>query len=141
VKGVQPTSFQDIVNRVNEAKYDNKAMVLPVQAELDDAASRVGLQNPINPLQRDSLANQQVRDIYLTSKEAPGELGATLQNYEALQKNELVGKTDQAIKNLSPGLEPVADAYEGGQRAIDAFSNQYQAEKSALSPIFENMKS
>lgn len=140
VKGVQPTTYGDIVERVKQAKANDDAVALPAQAELDEAASRVALENPVNPLQRDSLGSQQARDVYQTAKETPGEVGGTLSNYEGLQKQELVNKTEQGIRYLSPMKKPVADAYEGGKEAIDAFTEQYQAEKKALGPIFNDLK-
>jgi hypothetical protein len=140
VKGVQSSSYEDIVKRNQAAKIDGTGISLPAQGELDDALSRVGMENPVNPLQRDSLANSEASDIYQTAKEGPGELGSNLKNYEALQKNELVGKTNDSIADLSPGIEPVSDAYQGGKQAIDAFTDQYQAEKNALSPVFKELK-
>lgn len=140
LKGVQPSSYEDIVKRVNESKLDGTAAPLPAQSELDDALSRIGMENPVNPLQRDSLHSQEANDIYQTAKESPGDLGATLKNYEALQKNELVGKANATLTDLSGGTEPVSDAYRGGKQAIDAFTNQYQTERDALSPIFQSLK-
>jgi ADP-Ribosyltransferase in polyvalent proteins len=140
VKGVQPSSYDDIVNRVKEAKVNGTAEPLPAQTELDDALSRIGMENPVNPLQRDSLASQEANDVYQTAKEAPGELGNNLKNYEALQKNELVNKTNSTLSDLSPSGEPISDAYQGGKQAIDAFTNQYQAERDSLSPLFQSLK-
>lgn len=140
VKGVTPTSYDDIVNRVNTAKVDGTAAPLPAQSELDDALSRIGMENPVNPLQRDSLASQEANDIYQTAKEAPSDLGANLKAYEGIQKNELVGKTNAAISDLTPGTEPVADAYQGGKQAIQAFTDQYQTEKNSLAPFFDSLK-
>ncbi len=139
-KGVQPTTYQGIVDRVNAAKASNTAQELPSAAILDDSLSRVALENPVNPLQRDSLASQETRDIYQAAKEAPNGTGPILQNYEAAQKAELVGKTFQTLKEIAPEHEPIPDAYKAGKFAIDAFTNQYETEKKALSPIFENLK-
>lgn len=139
-KGVKPTSFEEIVDRVNKAKEAGAAEPLPALTELDDALSRVGLENPVNPLQRNSLGSQEARDIYQTAKETPGEVGPVISNYEGAQKAELVKKTEESIKNISPGIEPISDAYEAGQKAIEAFGDQYQAEKEALKPIFKAFK-
>jgi hypothetical protein len=140
VKGVQPSSYDDIVSRVNQAKSDGTATPLPAQSELDDALSRIGMENPVNPLQRDSLANQEANDVYQTAKEAPSDLGNNLKSYEGIQKNELVNKTNSTISDLTPGIEPTADAYQGGKQAIQAFTDQYQAEKDSLSPVFKSLK-
>jgi hypothetical protein len=140
LKGAQPTSYQDIVDRVKDARFSGSAIELPQKAVLQDALSRIEMSNPVNPLQVDSLGNQTVRDTYNTFKETPGEAGEALQQNEALQKNELVGKAERTIKDISPGSEPVSDAVKGGQTAIDAFTNQYQNEQQALKPVFDNLK-
>lgn len=140
IKGVQPSSYQDIVSRVKDAKYAGNAIELPQKAVLEDALSRVEMSNPVNPLQLDSLGNQTARDAYSAFKETPGDVGAALGQYEAVQKNELVGKTLKAIRDISPGSEPTEDAVQGGKTAIDAFTNQYQNEQAALKPVFERLK-
>lgn len=138
--GIQPTSFGQMQSRIETAKSNGKAIKLPAQAELGDAASRIEMHNSVTPLQADSLSSQTARDIYSTGKETPGDLGDTLNNYEGAQKGELVDKTEQAISGLSPGAEPLEDAYQGGLKAIQAFTDQYQTEKDALSPIFQKIK-
>lgn len=139
-KGIKPTNYQDIVSRVKEAKYSGNAIELPQKGILEDAASRIEMSNPVNPLQLESLENQTIRDTYNTFKDAPGEVGQALQQHEALQKSELVEKTVRAIRDLSPGSEPTADAVQGGKTAIEAFTNQYQNEQQALKPIFDGLK-
>ena len=141
VKGVQPTTFAEIAKRGDDAIKNGTSIALPQQAELDDSLSRVGLQNPITPIQRDSLSSKQANDLYKTIKESSGDLGNKLNNYEALQKGELVNKTDSTIGDLSPGSPPTGDAVQGGKQAIQAFTDQYQSEKAALSPIFKSLKS
>jgi hypothetical protein len=139
--GVQPTTYQNIVDKIGQAKADNTVLPLPQKSALADAISRVEMLNPVNPLQLDSLSDQGSRDFYNTAKELPGNVGDTLKGYEALQKSELVGKTGQTIADISPGTAPVSDAVQGGKAAINAFTDQYQAEKEALKPIFETLKS
>jgi hypothetical protein len=138
--GVQPTSIQDIVNRVSAAKADGSAVELPQQAVLRDSISRVPMENPVNPLQMDSLASQEARDVYGAAKEMPGTVGQALTNYEGLQKQELVRKVLGTIQDISPGADLTPDAVKGGQAAIDAFSDQYQGEKKALIPALDSFK-
>lgn len=138
-KGVQPTTYQEIADRVKAARYTGESLDLPQKEILQDAISRVEMQNPVHPLQMDSLSNQQQRDAYKAAQELGSEGGA-LRDYESLQKNELNSKTDTAIKDLSPGAMPTPDAIEGGNRAIEHFTKQYQAEKKAIAPMFEKFK-
>lgn len=140
VKGVQPTTYQDIIDRVKQASYMGNQVELPQKAQLLDSLSRIEMENPVHPLQLDSLDSQQARDVYNTSKEMPGEIGDALKGLEAVQKNELISKTELTINALSPGITPTTNAIEGGKAAIDAFSDQYQAEKNALKPVFEILK-
>lgn len=137
--GVKPTSYDEMAQKVKDSAYKGESIELPQKAVLEDALSRLPMENPVNPLQLKSLENQGSRDVYGAYKEMAGKEGDALRGYEALQKNELVKQTEKAIKNIS-GVEPVADAVEGGNRAIKAFSEQYEAEKKVLSPIFEQLK-
>lgn len=139
-KGIAPTTYQDIMDKVAQSKADGHAVALPQQAVLEDALSRVGMENPINPLQMDSLGSQQARSVYNTAKLIPGKIGQALNGLEAIQKNELVEKTLNAIENISPGIEPTENAIQGGKNAIDAFTDQYENENKALKPVFESLK-
>lgn len=140
VKGVKATSYQDLIDRTQNAKYMGNATELPQKAVLEDALSRVEMNNPVHPLQLDSLSDQGARDTYNTAKDTPGKIGDALNANESLQKSELVNKTDQTIRDLSPGAEPTPDAVQGGKTAIDAFTDQYQNEQAQLKPIFEDLK-
>ncbi len=139
-KGVKPTSFEEIADRVEKARKSGVSTELPEKAELLDAISRVEMENPVHPLQSESLTSQEHRDLYKMAQEFPGEQGKAFREYESIQKQELVGKTDKAIEDISPSTKPTPDATEGGNRAIDAFTEQYQAEKEALSPVFKKLK-
>lgn len=140
VKGVKPTSLQEIGDAVLKAKENGTSIDLPAKAELQDAISRVAMEHPVNPAQLDSLGSQAERDVYQIAKETPGKNGSDLSQYEALQKKSLVDGTQKAIADIVPGIEPEADAYKAGHTAIDAFTTQYQNEKEALAPIFKSLK-
>ncbi len=138
--GVQPTDLESMIQKIKDGKYAGTAMEMPQKAVLQGAISRIPMENPVNPLQMDSLTNQTARDTYQTFKEMPGEIGTTLTNYEALQKAELNAKTDAAIKEIAPGIEPTSDAAQGGKSVIDAFTDQYQKEQKEISTFFEKLK-
>lgn len=141
IKGVQPTSFEDMAKKVEQAtKYGGQTTELPAKGVLEDAASRVDMMNPVHPLQLESLGNQEARNLYNVARELPGKEGEAIRGYEAIQKNELVSKTENAIDSISPEIKPTSDAVEGGNRAIKAFTDQYQAEKESLKPAFEALK-
>lgn len=140
-KGIKPTDINTLSKRVEEAKKYGNFTEMPEKIALSDAASRVDLENPIHPLQLDSLDSPAARDTYKLAQEFPGKEGEAIKGYEALQKQELVGKTKKDIIDLSPeGVAPTPDAAEGGNRAIKAFTEQYQNEKNALKPIFQKLK-
>ena len=139
--GVTPATIEDIASRVEKAKASGESLDLPQKAVLQDALSRVEMDHPVHPLQFNSLDNQAKRDLYKSAQEIPGKVGESLKSYEALQKNELLGKTAQTIRDLSPEIEPTSDAVKGGERAIDAFTQNYNPKKNALAPVFEAFKS
>lgn len=139
--GIKPTSIEDMQARVKDASYRGESVELPQKQALQDAASRVEMMNPVHPLQLESLDTQAARDIYKTAIEMPGKEGDAIRAYEAIQKKELTKITDNAIKSVvTDGSKVVEDAVEGGKKAIDAFTKQYQEEKSALAPVFEKLK-
>lgn len=139
--GIKPSSLEEIDQALKRSKYDGSALDLPAKAELQDAISRVPLENPVNPAQLDSLNSQAERNVYQIAKESSGDIADKLARYEALQKNELVNQAQKTIQDISPGSEPEPNAYKAGQNAIDAFTDQYQDEKNALTPIFKSLKS
>lgn len=138
--GVQPTSYDEIAQRVKDAQYKGYTTDLPQKPVLEDALSRVALDAPVHPLQLESLTSQQGRDAYKAMLELPGKEGDVLRNYEAIQKRELTDKIDSGINDLSPEKKPTSDAVEGGKNAIEAFTSQYQKEKAELGPIFQKLK-
>lgn len=140
IKGTKGMDLSEMEAKLSDAHKNGTVTELPQRAELEDALSRIGMENPVNPAQLDSVGNQGTRNIYQVAKETPGGAGDTIKGYEALQKAELVSKTEKAIQDIAPEHIPIPDAVKGGEQAIDAFTEQYQAEKKALAPLFENMK-
>ncbi len=139
--GVKPTSIQDMADQVAAAKASGKAIDLPQKKALVDAASRIEMAHPIHNVQLSSLEDQGARDVYNILKETPDATGNTLRQYEALQKNDLVDKTEKAISDVAPGKELTSDAVEGGNKAVKIFSDQYQAEKNEAGKLIGEAKS
>lgn len=141
MNGVQPTSFEEMSKRVDDAtKYGGQTIEMPEKSVLEDAASRIEMANPIHPLQIESLESQDKKNLYNAARELPGKEGQAIRDYEAVQKNELVSKADNTIKDVSPVKKITSDATQGGNEAIDAFTDQYQTEKDALKPFFQELK-
>lgn len=138
--GVTPSSLEDLQARVKDATYRGESIELPQKEALESALNNVEMANPVHPLQFDSLKSQASRDLYKTAIEMPGKEGDAIRNYEALQKKELTNLTDKTIDTIAPEHTVTTDSVEGGRRAIDAFTEQYQAEKEALKPVFEHLK-
>ena len=137
--GVKATNFNEIVDAVEQAKKDGTAVPLPAQPVLSDALSRTEMKFPVNPLQYDSLGSQEARSSYLTYKEAP-KIGEPLSNYERYQKADLVNQIGKQIEGLAPGVSLTENAADAGEKAVSNFTDQYQNEKEALKPIFEEIK-
>lgn len=139
--GLSPSSVEDIANKVEQAKERGINLQLPAAKVLDDASSRVSdLEFPVHNLQRESLIDQNARDLYKKVLEMPGKDAQAIRDYEALQKNEITSKIDKSIENLTPN-ETFSDAVKGGEKTSEIFTKQYQAEQAELGPMFEHMKS
>lgn len=138
--GVKPSSIEDLQARAAKAIAAGEDVGLPERQSLLEAASRVEMENPVTPMQADSLGSQGKRDEYRILKEMPGEYRDLLQKNEALQKQELVRKTDQAIAEIAPGYTPTSDAVEGGQRAAKTFTDVIEGNRKELGPKIGELK-
>jgi hypothetical protein len=133
--GIQPTTIEDIQAKVNAAKTDGISLELPQKAELLDAVSRVPMKYPVNPLQLESLSDQTSRNAYNVAKEIGGKEGEALNAYEQLQKiDDLIPQTEKTIQSLAPEAELTPDAYKGGTRANEIFTDKYQSLKNEEGP-------
>lgn len=135
-------SFDDLQERISKAQASGLTFELPQKKVLVQALSQLpDLENPALPQQIEALNSKGDLDNYrIAFREGDSDVAKAVQNYEAIQKAELVGKTDKAIESLSPAVAPTTDAALGGVRAIDAFTEQYQAEKKALVPMFQSLE-
>lgn len=138
----KPTSFHEMQQQVQQAIDSGKQSVeLPQKAVVLDAMSRLPEEFHPTDLQLASLDSQDARDIHHVIREMPGKEGKTLRDFETIQKSKLDTGTDQAIQQIAPEASLTPDAVKGGNQAIQAFTEQYQAEKKALGPAFEALKS
>lgn len=139
-RGIKPTSLDEIKAQNDQAlKYGGETVELPQKAALTDALSRLDMEPSVNPLQVNSLENQEARDLYNTARELPGEDGKALRTLEARQKNYLVKTTDKTVADIAPDAEVTSDATKGGNQAIKYLSENYQKEKAALEPILDTL--
>lgn len=138
--GVTPTSIEELKTRAEKFKQEGGTLDLPQKDVLQDAISRIEMENPVHPLQLDSLSSQAARDEYGMFKEMPGEVGDAIRNNEWIQKQELIKKINQEIGSLAPNHAPISDAYKGGEQASDIFTKNYEAEQRQLGPMFEKLK-
>lgn len=74
-------------------------------------------------------------------KQIKTKTGGTLADIEAVQKMERLRATDQTIREISPmATDPATDLQEGGERAIQSFTDNYNQTQEALKPILEQIK-
>lgn len=133
-----PQSVEDIQKMV---KNSNPIMPegMPSYNELKGIDERLGndVQFKTHNLQYESLKDQAMRDEYKTILEGNSEEAKSLRDYEALQKQEGVAGVDHTIQSLSPDAKISSDAVASGENAVSAFTNQYEAEKAQLAPMFK----
>lgn len=143
VAGAAPTSLEELQQAVKAAPYQGISAELPAKQSLNDSVSRLpDLQyKPLAP-DIESLTDQKAYDIWRGFLDSPtNEQARDVQNYRALMKGEGVQKTMATIKAIQPAEALTSDSMKAGQGLIDAFTNQYQAEKEALSPLFKKFDS
>lgn len=134
-----PGSIEDIAKRVEQGKALGFSEELPQKAALLDAEQVLSgeSQFPAHQLQTQSLESPFVRDYYKTFLEGGTKEAQDMQAYEAFQKKEGTKLVDKFIQEISPTTKVVEDQVEGGNKLIKAFTDQYEAEKSELKPLFK----
>lgn len=141
--GAKPvSSIEEAAQRLETArKYGALNTDRPQASELSDALTRVDLGEwaPPEP-QLNGVANPEVPSEWNLAREMSGKVGETVRGIEAAQKQSAERQLDQTIEALSPESKPTADAAEGGKRATQAFTEQYQGEKESLKPVFDALK-
>lgn len=135
-------SLEEAAARLETArKYGAMNVDRPQAAELEKALSRVDLGEWTPPkAQIEAVANLEATSPWNVAREMSGKSGDTVRGIEAAQKKSALTQLDRTIDELSPGLKPTADAAEGGKRATQLFTEQYQAEKEALKPVFAALR-
>jgi hypothetical protein len=97
------------------------------------------LEYPAHEVQLEAMGNRGAYDRFKTFLETQSKEADAMRAYESLQKREGVQKTLKTIEDLSPGYKPTGNATQSGDRAVKAFTEQYQAEKKELAPIFKRV--
>jgi hypothetical protein len=136
--GVQNTSLAGLQNRIEQAGGVPQATS---RTAVEAAAARVPMESPFHPMQLDALDSPQAAQEYQMAKESSTDVGKILRDNEAIQKNELVGKTDDTIRDIAGTDEVTPDKIEGGNQASKYFTDQYQAEKKEAGALVGQAKS
>lgn len=138
--GKAPSSMDDMRRMVEEASAIAPLENMPQRAALDEGEKFLAdLKFKVHPLQAESLENKAVRREYLAELEMGKSADAkTMSAYEGHQKRELKDVLGKSITGIAPeGTQVTDDAVKGGNRVVEAFTTNYNAEKKALAPDFE----
>ncbi len=136
-KGVTATNLKELEDRTKNAVYRGETAELPEMSAVSDAASRVESDYPVHPLQVESLGDQATRDNYNFTKETDTPAGKILRDNEALQKQEWDKRSAMTLDEVAGGAPVTDDAKKAGEKAIDAFSENYQKQKETLLPALK----
>lgn len=135
-----PTSLEEIAKHLENAAKDGYATELPAQGRLLETNEILAGDSefPAHSLQVQSLSSPIMRDGYKAALENPANAdGQLLRTWESVQKDEGANKLlPKFIQDISPGTKPIADAVEGGEKAVKMFTDQYKAEQAELKPLF-----
>ena len=139
---VAPTSLEAIQDAIKNAQTEGLGDELPARSRLLETNDLLAEDSkyPAHELQIQSLEDPLTRDNYKAALENPqNQAGQTLRQWEAVQKDEGANVLlPKYIKDIAPeGYKPTADAVDGGNRVIDAFTKQYKDEQTALKPLFK----
>lgn len=136
-----PTSLEEISKHLENAVKEGYGPELPAKGRLLETNDILAgdSEYPAHSLQIQSLSSPSIRDQYKVALENPeNKDGQLLRSWEAVQKQEGANKLlPRFIQNISPDAKPLEDAVEGGNKAIKAFTDQYQQEQQELKPLFK----
>ncbi len=134
-EAVQPQSVQDMVNRV---KSGGSSVEMP-QKDVVIAAEKLlapELTYPMSRPQIDAMSDPEAYRVYQGYRESNTPDGVALRDYEAKQKEESVNLLNATVDNVAPGAKITADPAEAGNRVVDGFTDQYEAEQKATGKLF-----
>lgn len=135
------TNLPQSLDEVHQAVKDAGPLVrgeLPSSSLLRESVDALpDLQFKPHNLQYESLTDQHLRDYYKTYLEGAGDDAKALRDYEGLQKQEGVVKLNSTLEDLSPTRKVNPDPVSAGNKVVDSFVEQYQAEKNELAPAFK----
>ena len=136
-----PTSLEEIAKHIENAVKEGYNTELPAKARLLETNDILAgdSQYPSHSLQVQSLSTPVLRDSYKAALENPENAdGQILRTWEAVQKDEGANKLlPKFIQDVSPEAKPISDAVEGGNKAVNMFTTQYQKEQAELKPLFK----
>ncbi|CAN5950598.1 unnamed protein product [Sphagnum jensenii] len=100
--GVQPTSIDELIQKDKDLGSFAPGMNEPaIKQNVIDAANRVPLSEPLNPVQVDALGDINKYRDYKIMLEGDNDAAKAFRNLELRQKLELTNKTDSAIDSLA----------------------------------------
>jgi hypothetical protein len=134
--GVQPTSLDEL--RAKSADFGDYE--LPQKTAVEDAISRLALENPIHPMQMSSLESKAGKDAYKSILSKEDDVGKQFLNHEFRLKNETVQKTAQTLEEIAPGHEITSNAIEAGEHLNKSFRDPYKLIKETEGPIIGEFK-
>jgi hypothetical protein len=138
----KPSSIDSIMQRVADAKAAGETTELPQKALVLDAESRLpDLKHGLHDLQLESLDDQNKRDLYKEGLDEPTPIGDGLRDWETIQRNERDQALDKTIQSLSPNTENTSNLAEAGERVAQAFADNDAAQREALAPALNAIKS
>lgn len=134
-----PSSLTEIGERVQAGREMGLSTELTAKPELLKAEQILAKdsQFPAHSLQIQSLESPENRAFYKTFMESGTPEAKDAADYEAIQKQEGVKLTKKFVQDIAPEETLTDDAVAGGNKLVNAFSDQYKAEKKELEPFFK----
>lgn len=135
---MQPQSIGEIQQAVAGAKLEGATTERPSAEVLKNSEAllagdvKYGLLKP----QIEAVENPSAYTNYQTLKVSDTPEGDAINEWEALQKAERVKLLNKTVSDVAPSGAPTANPSTAGEKAVGAFSDQYQAEQKELGKLF-----
>lgn len=133
-----PQSLDEVSQLAGQIRAGGGSSELPQAAVVKNAESLIAgdVKYPLNQAQVGMLENPEKYAAYQTLKVSDSPLGNDILTLEAAQKAERVDLLNKTVSDLSPSGAPTSDPTRAGEKAVSAFTDQYQAEQKQLGKLF-----
>ena len=140
---IVPTSLVELDAKNEAAKKLSQSggnISTPAGQAVDDALSRLPMQNPPTPYQRIALDDEEAMRNLKVDRASFSDAGKIIRASDAAQRAELLDNANDAINNIAKGYVPTPSLVEGGNKAGEILQQTIQDIRDEEGPQWKALK-